>query len=165
MPEKTNNPFFKLKQKLRMQLRACLVPEVHFELAPACRLHIRRDKDIFRKLISAQGWDCSTRQWAILSERMSQTGMMFCVNAADQPVAMVCGWSLPEPESSEIGWLTVEQAYRRQGIGRFLIFKQVQALATSGTETIELEVEQDNLPALSLYRSLGFRPVSEAMDQ
>ena len=53
----------------------------------------------------------------------------------------------------ELAWLYVDPACHRQGIGRALARA---ALAQMGPKPLTVEVLAGNLPALSLYRSLGF---------
>lgn len=50
--------------------------------------------------------------------------------------------------------LFVVPAERRNGIGRAL----VQAVLEDSTEPVALRVEEDNTPAVGLYRGLGFAP-------
>ena len=53
----------------------------------------------------------------------------------------------------ELAWLYVDPVCHRQGIGRALARA---ALAQMGPKPLTVEVLAGNLPALSLYRSLGF---------
>ena len=43
------------------------------------------------------------------------------------------------------------------GLGRLLTERLLKALRRRGAARIYLEVQADNLPAISLYRKLGFR--------
>lgn len=63
----------------------------------------------------------------------------------------VVGFVAFTPE--ELAWLYVDPACHRQGIGRALARA---AQAPDGTKPLTVEVLAGNLPALSLYRSLGF---------
>lgn len=47
---------------------------------------------------------------------------------------------------------------RRSGIGRALLAAAEQAARAVGMAEIELEIREDNLPALGLYRSQGYLP-------
>lgn len=48
---------------------------------------------------------------------------------------------------------------RRKGVGRMLMRAALDAMFSSGAESVYLEVRESNLPARSLYDSLGFVPV------
>ena len=63
----------------------------------------------------------------------------------------VVGFVAFTPE--ELAWLYVDPVCHRQGIGRALARA---ALAQMGPKPLTVEVLAGNLPALSLYRSLGF---------
>jgi ribosomal protein S18 acetylase RimI-like enzyme len=52
----------------------------------------------------------------------------------------------------------VRCAWRRQGIGRRMLDACVSLARKAGIEKVELEVFSDNLAAVRLYESLGFRP-------
>ena len=62
---------------------------------------------------------------------------------------------------SVLGWsdmmnLAVDPAYRKQGIGRMLVNELIRRLKTNQVTCLTLEVRVSNLPAVNLYRSLGF---------
>ena len=48
---------------------------------------------------------------------------------------------------------------RGLGLGRSLVLKNVEGFRSAGLERVYLEVTAENLPAVSLYDSLGFRLV------
>ncbi|HVN49062.1 MAG TPA: GNAT family N-acetyltransferase, partial [Bacteroidota bacterium] len=50
----------------------------------------------------------------------------------------------------------VDRNYRRQGIGKKLITQTLQEAKKIGIERVELEVYASNIPALSLYKAIGF---------
>ena len=49
--------------------------------------------------------------------------------------------------------------YRKQGIGRKIVNKLIDFSIEKGLAFISLEVRVSNIPAISLYRSLGFKEV------
>ncbi|KAJ3770505.1 acyl-CoA N-acyltransferase [Lentinula raphanica] len=55
-----------------------------------------------------------------------------------------------------IAMLSVDKGYRKRGIASTLVRNSMEAMKEDGVEEIVLETEYDNLPALSLYESLGF---------
>ena len=55
--------------------------------------------------------------------------------------------------------IAVDQAYRRQGIGKNLVLQLVEKLKEQGVHSLSLEVRQSNAPAISLYEEMGFQQV------
>lgn len=55
--------------------------------------------------------------------------------------------------------VSVDPAYRGQGIGRGLIDASVNYLSGKGVSSIVLMVRQDNRPAIKLYEDFGFEMV------
>ncbi len=58
----------------------------------------------------------------------------------------------------EIGLVGVLPEYRRRGIARRLLTRTLDELRRRGAEKASLDVIDRNVPAYSLYRSLGFEP-------
>lgn len=56
-----------------------------------------------------------------------------------------------------LGNVYTHPAFRRQGLGAQVSAAVVQRLLEMGIETIVLNVSQENVPALRIYRGLGFR--------
>jgi ribosomal protein S18 acetylase RimI-like enzyme len=86
----------------------------------------------------------------------------FLLGAADSEPLGVCQlryrWSVWT--SAEDCWL--EDLYvlpegRRLGLGRALVEAALEAARERGCVRIELDVDEDNEPALALYQSCGFR--------
>lgn len=59
----------------------------------------------------------------------------------------------------EILTLGVARAHRRQGLGWLLMDAVLRALHRERAEALFLEVDEANLPAVSLYRRMGFLQV------
>ncbi len=47
---------------------------------------------------------------------------------------------------------------RGQGVGRWLLARCLSELSASGAHQVGLRVESENIPAVTLYRSMGFAP-------
>ncbi len=60
-------------------------------------------------------------------------------------------------DEAEVLSVAVTPAYRGQGYARPLLRRHLDALAARGVRRVHLEVDEDNAPALALYRRLGFR--------
>lgn len=59
------------------------------------------------------------------------------------------------PEA-EVMALLVDRTLRRQGLGRRLLLAAIGRLERRGVRSLFLEVAEDNVAALALYRDLGF---------
>lgn len=62
---------------------------------------------------------------------------------------------------AEILTIAVARGHRRQGLGRQMMDAVLRRLHSARAEALFLEVDATNLPALALYRNLGFREVGE----
>jgi ribosomal-protein-alanine N-acetyltransferase len=60
--------------------------------------------------------------------------------------------------------LDVDPAHRRGGIGRALFAELLARLERAGAETVQLEVDVRNAPAIAFYRSFGFRRTARIPD-
>ncbi len=60
-------------------------------------------------------------------------------------------------DEAEILTLIVETTSRRQGLAVKLMGSQIARLSIRGVKSLFLEVDESNIPAISLYKGLGFR--------
>jgi ribosomal-protein-alanine N-acetyltransferase len=60
------------------------------------------------------------------------------------------------PPQAELETIAVAAAEQRRGMGRRLLDELVEKLSLAGVREVILEVRASNLPALALYRQLGF---------
>ena len=60
---------------------------------------------------------------------------------------------------AEILTIAVARSHRRLGLGRDLMEAVLRTLHADRAEALFLEVDETNVPALSLYKRLGFREV------
>lgn len=100
---------------------------------------------------------CFDEAWSMkaIAEILAMPGSFGLIALADgEPVGLVVTLAVgPEAEILSLG---VVPALRRHGIARRLFEAVAGRLATQGVARLHLEVAEDNLPARSLYRSLGF---------
>lgn len=86
----------------------------------------------------------------------------------DKGPQIVGNVSLNRAPGSRQRWIicnvVVQEAYRRQGIGRQLTGTAIAEARSLGAEGVVLQVYQENLPALQLYTDLGFRQVAGETD-
>ncbi len=69
-------------------------------------------------------------------------------------IGLLTGWVVLD--ELEIDSFVVAEAMRGQGVGRVLLTEGLHIAQQRGVSRVFLEVREDNLPALSLYRSCGF---------
>ncbi|MCQ2425163.1 MAG: ribosomal protein S18-alanine N-acetyltransferase [Lachnospiraceae bacterium] len=101
--------------------------------------------------------DCFSRPWSVtaLAGTMGGDGAVFFTAKEDGlPVGYV--GSFPAGNEREITNIAVSPAYRRRGIAKALLSELIGEARERGEEKILLEVRASNLPARTLYGSLGF---------
>lgn len=99
---------------------------------------------------------CFVHPWsrAVLEQQLNLDTSHFVVATVDEKVVGYMGLQVFSGE----GYVTnvaVLPEYRRQGIAKMLIEKQMQ----NEMSFITLEVRESNLPAIKLYESCGFENV------
>ncbi|MCR5200099.1 MAG: ribosomal protein S18-alanine N-acetyltransferase [Saccharofermentans sp.] len=67
-------------------------------------------------------------------------------------------------DEAEIGNLCVLPEYRGKGTGRKLLSSMTDYLRSKGCNTVFLEVEDTNAPAIALYESAGFVKYNQRKD-
>jgi ribosomal-protein-alanine N-acetyltransferase len=83
-----------------------------------------------------------------------------CWLVANHPSGLL-GYALPavSPMRNDEGWLlalAVHDDARGHGVGRRLVQASLDILRSLGVTATWLTVEPDNIPAIALYRSMGF---------
>jgi ribosomal-protein-alanine N-acetyltransferase len=98
-------------------------------------------------------------------ETMLGQDVMFGYKAAESGMgrAGTAGFVLARNISGEAEIITiaVARAHRRRGLGRILMDAVLRDLHATRAETLFLEVDEKNAPAIGLYRKLGFREVGK----
>lgn len=100
---------------------------------------------------------CFSRPWSAsaLAETMCGEGAVFYTAKEDGiPVGYV--GSFAAGDEREITNIAVSPGYRRRGIAKALLTALIAEAKERGTGRILLEVRMSNLPARTLYESLGF---------
>ena len=62
------------------------------------------------------------------------------------------------PHDGGLGWLVTDPAHTRRGLGRSVVASVINRLLDEGYAMPWLQTEDDRLPALALYLSLGWQP-------
>jgi [ribosomal protein S18]-alanine N-acetyltransferase len=91
-----------------------------------------------------------------LAERPIRADGLF-VGRSAQPSGFVL--SRRAGDEAEILSVAIAAEARGRGLARKLLGTHLHGLAHAGVRRVYLEVEEDNAPALAVYRRLGFTPV------
>jgi ribosomal-protein-alanine N-acetyltransferase len=89
-----------------------------------------------------------------LEELRAPCAQSLLADAGNQIVGYIIYWLLPG--EIDIHNIAVDQAHRRQGIGRLLLQSVIDRARLLGCGRITLEVRKSNEVAQRLYQSLGF---------
>lgn len=118
-----------------------------------------RSRDCAR--IHAQSF---ARDWqAAEFENLLAERQVIADGAFDAKTRQMCGFVLSRKAADEAEILTIAVAPsgRRKGVASALLATHLGRLAAAGTKILFLEVDGENLAALALYASFGFRRVGE----
>ncbi len=74
----------------------------------------------------------------------------------DEPVGVMLLNELPARQALELVYLGLTPAYRGRGLARRMLRQGMAAAWRQGTRMMVCAVDQDNGPAVKLYRSMGF---------
>ncbi len=85
------------------------------------------------------------------------------LEAEDQTITGYIGVSVVVGEAS-VGNLVVAADQRGRGLGTRLVEALIEELRTQGAEVIFLEVEDTNMPAVSVYTRCGFEEYNRRRD-
>jgi ribosomal protein S18 acetylase RimI-like enzyme len=77
------------------------------------------------------------------------------LGACDGKIAGFCSWRQTLPDEAEILNIAVDPTFRRRGVASAML----NAVSEQAKGIIFLEVAEPNLPAIALYRKLGWEPV------
>lgn len=67
-------------------------------------------------------------------------------------------------ETADLLLIAVEENYRKEGVGRRLIERAIEAAKVKNAERMMLEVYENNTAAKSLYLSAGFKQIAVRKD-
>ncbi|CAB4666680.1 unannotated protein [freshwater metagenome] len=86
------------------------------------------------------------------------------INEENQIVGYAGVFSPDREIDADINTLTVDPAFRRQGIGREMLHQMIDWAIERKSPSIFLEMREDNIEANPLYLSEGFTPISRRDD-
>ena len=93
-------------------------------------------------------------------------GMILVAESEDRMLPEILGFSAlyRVDAEAELWNLAVAPAHRRKGIARALLQEACRRLFEAGVQKLFLEVRESNLPALELYKYLGFQQLESRKD-
>lgn len=96
----------------------------------------------------------STCRW-VITARAAEDGKL---------VGIATIHSVPDPSVAKLHWVGVDTGWRGGGVGRALVVMACQKAIELDARTVFLQTEAFRVSAISLYTSLGFRPVGPVDD-
>lgn len=81
-----------------------------------------------------------------------------CLEENDKPLGLII-YSV-SIDVADIEGLVVVSTERRNGYGKILLERALIEIAEKGVKKVLLEVRESNFPAISLYKSCGFKEIS-----
>ena len=123
--------------------------------APARLEDIDAITAIHAACFGAKAWPRADFEKALLAD----TDQLTCIYKRDS----VCGFShmRGNADSSEILTFGVDPKNRDKGYGAALLGAALERAASGGAAQTLLDVRQDNIPAISLYRRAGFERIGK----
>ena len=114
---------------------------------------------LHRAAFGDEGWDIKA-----LTELLAMPGAQgrFAIDADDGPLGFLL--SLHIVDTAELLTLAVDPASRRRGIGSLLVRDFLANAKEGGATNAFLEVAEDNIPAISLYKREGFEAEGRRRD-
>lgn len=90
--------------------------------------------------------------------RLGDFSRRYIITARDNEKVIGILIALPELNKNtfHIYTLGVSEGYRGKGVGQALLCRGLNDLCKLGYEDVIIDVHSDNIPALNLYRKLGF---------
>lgn len=80
--------------------------------------------------------------------------------ASDGSLAGFCvGWFNAERHTGQVEPLGVHPRFHHMGLGRTLLLESLRRFKAHGANTVLVETNDDRVPALNAYKSVGFRPI------
>ena len=133
-------------------------PTTDEDFAPLCALYcqsVKCNPNGFIQDLSYHGClIAKTREWR-------KAGGDMLVGRTGEAVIAMGGLAPDGSDSLELCKLHVDAAWQGHGLGRLLTERLIELAAARGFADVKLHVTMTQKPAITLYRSMGFRPVKE----
>jgi ribosomal protein S18 acetylase RimI-like enzyme len=125
-----------------------------------------KDESAMDSMVSPLPSEFQNPSW-ILKNIKGENTVVFVAEVDGKIVGYSLGWvSHPWSYKAKRGYICdcfVEGAYRRRGIGTALVKAMLEWFKSKGVDCVEADIYSNNIPSLTLFRSLGFREVSKRL--
>ena len=121
--------------------------------------------DLLAALHAAAFSEAQSEVWSkadIADLLMSPGVLAHLARERDDPIGFIL--ARIAADEAEVLTLAVRPDFRRRGAGRALVAAAAEAAEIAGAKVLFLEVAEDNLTAVALYESCGFRPTGRRKD-
>jgi GNAT superfamily N-acetyltransferase len=133
-------------------------PAIDEDFVPLCALYcqsVKCNPNGFIQDLTYHGClIAKTREWR-------KAGGDMLIARADDAVIAMGGLAPDGSDSLELCKLHVDAAWQGRGLGRLLAERLIELATTRGFADVKLHVTVTQEAAISLYRSIGFRPVKK----
>jgi ribosomal-protein-alanine N-acetyltransferase len=104
---------------------------------------------------------CFAKPWddAAMAQFLASPGMVCLIGSLADGVEGGMLIARKAADEAELLTVAVAPTCRKSGLGRALLEAAIAALREAGARELFLEVDEQNEPALKLYRALGAKPV------
>ncbi len=116
------------------------------------------ESDLSRVLeIEQTSFPSPWKKEAFLSELHNPHSCFWVAEKAGDIIGYLCCWFVAD--EGEILNVAIDPGYRRCGLGKILVREMITVAGQKGAHTLYLEVRVSNGPAITLYKSFGFREI------
>jgi ribosomal protein S18 acetylase RimI-like enzyme len=123
------------------------------------------DEQDLLNLLESDGESMTEKEWHHYRDILLPNGLYLVEEAESSKLVATAGAAhSPNPGryyfpfGGELGYLAVDRAYRRRGLGRAVCAAVIQRFFSAGYENIRVCVQEHRHAAIHLYLRLGFRP-------
>ena len=95
----------------------------------------------------------------ILKQEVENKSCKYIVAKSDDGEILGFAGILINVDVVEIMNIVVKKTHRNQGIGQKLLEKLIELAKQTNLNIIDLEVDSKNIPAINLYKKLGFQEI------
>jgi ribosomal protein S18 acetylase RimI-like enzyme len=129
----------------------------------------RQQMQIRRQMVVEETMDCPTQTWweACTIGEFDLTRFEMVPRGGGPPVASALFRGMEPSGSNTAGRQSglvefhVDPPYRRRGYAVFLLSEVFRQFLRQGIVTVEAQTMESNVPAVNLYKKLGFKPTGE----